>query len=378
MNSLEQFAAEKLSALERRALRRQLQVTSRARHPLVERGEKTLISFSCNDYLSLSVHPAVIEAAVEATRLYGVGAGASRLVTGNHPLYAALEARLAAAKGTEDSMVFGAGYLANSGIIPALIGQADAIFVDELAHACIWAGAKLSAAKTIIFRHNDMAHLAELLAVHRRDHERVMIATDTVFSMDGDLAPVAVLADLAEAHDAWLMTDDAHGLGVVPKPEGAGRVPLQMGTLSKAIGAYGGYICASENVVALLRNRARSFVYTTGLPPGTVAAAIAALDFIAANPGYAARPLALAGRFTAALGLPEATSPIVPLIVGGAAEALNISEQLQAAGFLVTAIRPPTVPEGTARLRFTFTAAHQEDDLDRLAATVKKLLTPRP
>jgi 8-amino-7-oxononanoate synthase len=378
MNSLEQFAAEKLSALERRALRRQLQVTSRARHPLVERGGKTLISFSCNDYLSLSVHPAVIDAAVEATRLYGVGAGASRLVTGNHPLYAALEARLAAAKGTEDAMVFGAGYLANSGIIPALIGQEDAIFVDELAHACIWAGAKLSAAKTIIFRHNDMAHLAELLEAHRRDHERVMIATDTVFSMDGDLAPVAVLADLAETHDAWLMTDDAHGLGVVPKPEGAGRVPLQMGTLSKAIGAYGGYVCASENVVALLRNRARSFVYTTGLPPGTVAAAIAALDFIAANPGYAARPLALARRFTAALGLAEATSPIVPLIVGGAAEALTISEQLQAAGFLVTAIRPPTVPEGTARLRFTFTASHQEDDLDRLAATVKKLLTPRP
>ena len=196
--------------------------------------------------------------------------------------------------------------------------------------------------------------------------------------MDGDLAPVAALADLAETHDAWLMTDDAHGLGVVPKPEGAARVPLQMGTLSKAIGGYGGYLCASENVVALLRNRARSFVYTTGLPPGTVAAAIAALDFIAANPDYTARPLALARRFTAALDLPEAASPIVPLIVGGAPEALKISQQLQEAGFLVTAIRPPTVPEGTARLRFTFTAAHQEADLDRLAATVKGLLTPRP
>jgi 8-amino-7-oxononanoate synthase len=378
MNSLDQFAAGKLNALEQRALRRQLQVTSRAQHPLVERGGKTLLSFSCNDYLSLSVHPAVVEAAMEATRRYGVGAGASRLVTGNHPLYAALEAHLAAAKGTGDAMVFGAGYLANSGLIPALIGKEDAIFVDELAHACIWAGAKLSGARTITFRHNDMAHLAELLAAHRREHGLAMIATDTVFSMDGDLAPVAALADLAEAYDAWLMTDDAHGLGVVPKPEGAGRVPLQMGTLSKAIGGYGGYVCASEPVVALLRNRARSFVYTTGLPPGTVAAAIAALDFIAANPAYAARPLALARRFTAALGLPEATSPIVPLIVGSATEALKISEQLQEAGFLVAAIRPPTVPEGTARLRFTFTAAHQEDDLDRLAATVKKLLTPRP
>jgi 8-amino-7-oxononanoate synthase len=378
MNSLEQFAAGKLSALERSALRRQLQVTSRGQHPLVERGGKTLISFSCNDYLSLSVHPAVVEAAVAATRLHGVGAGASRLVTGNHPLYAVLETRLAAAKGTANAMVFGAGYLANSGIIPALVGKMDVIFVDELAHACIWAGARLSAATTITFRHNDMAHLAELLAAHRRDHERAMIATDTVFSMDGDLAPVAALVELAEAHDAWLMTDDAHGLGVVPKQEGAEHVPLQMGTLSKAIGTYGGYVCASENVVALLRNRARSFVYTTGLPPGTVAAAIAALDFIEANPAYAARPLALARRFTAALDLPDATSPIVPLIVGDAGKALKISEQLQAAGFLVAAIRPPTVPEGTARLRFTFTAAHQEADLDRLAATVKELLTPRP
>jgi len=378
MNSLEDFAAGKLSALEQRALRRELQVTSRAQHPLVERGGQRLISFSCNDYLSLSVHPVVIEAAVAATRRYGVGSGASRLVTGNHPLYAELEARLAAAKGTEDAVVFGAGYLANSGIIPALIGKEDVIFVDELAHACLWAGAKLSAAKTVTVRHNDMAHLAELLVAHRAAHARAMIVTDTVFSMDGDLAPVAALADLAEAHDAWLMTDDAHGLGVLPKPDGAERVPLQMGTLSKAIGGYGGYLCASRNVVGLIRNRARSFVYTTGLPPGTVAAAIAALDLIADNPDYAARPLALARRFTRALDLPEAASPIVPLIVGAAADALDLSKELQAAGFLVTAIRPPTVPEGTARLRFTFTAAHQEADIDRLAATVRRALTPRP
>ncbi len=377
MNSLEDFAAGKLNALEQRALRRELQVTSRTQHPLVERGGQVLLSFSCNDYLSLSVHPAVIEAAVAATRRYGVGSGASRLVTGNHPLYAELETRLATLKGTEDAVVFGAGYLANSGIIPALIGKEDVIFVDELAHACIWAGAKLSAAKTLMFRHNDMAHLAELLAAHRAAHPRAMIATDTVFSMDGDVAPVAALADLAAAHDAWLMTDDAHGLGVLPKPAGAERVPLQMGTLSKAIGGYGGYLCASKNVVALIRNRARSFVYTTGLPPGTVAAAIAALDVIAQNPDYAARPLALARRFARALALPEATSPIVPLIVGTATAALELSKKLQAAGFLITAIRPPTVPEGTARLRFTFTAAHQEADIDRLAATVKALLTPR-
>ena len=191
--------------------------------------------------------------------------------------------------------------------------------------------------------------------------------------MDGDLAPVAELADLADAHDAWLLTDDAHGLGVVPKPPGAHRVPLQMGTLSKAIGGYGGYLCASAQVVALIRNRARSFIYTTGLPPGTVAAAIASLDFIAANPAYAARPLAKAQRFTQALNLPDATSPIVPVIIGEARAALAASKSLEEAGFLVTAIRPPTVPQGTARLRFTFTAAHEDADIDRLAAALKPL-----
>jgi 8-amino-7-oxononanoate synthase len=373
MSSLETFAASKLSALEAKALRRELVATERHENAVVLRGEKRLISFSCNDYLNLSTHPDIIAAAIAATRDYGVGAGASRAVTGNHPLYAELEARLAKAKGTEAAVVFGSGYLANSGIIPALLGPEDVIFVDELAHACIWAGAKLSSAKIVIFPHNDTENLAALLHQHRAQYRHALIATDSVFSMDGDLAPVAALADLADAHDAWLLTDDAHGLGVVPKPPGAHRVPLQMGTLSKAIGCYGGYLCASAQVVALIRNRARSFIYTTGLPPGTVAAAIAALDFIAANPAYAARPLAKAQRFTRALNLGDATSPIVPVIIGEARAALAASKSLEEAGFLVTAIRPPTVPQGTARLRFTFTAAHEDADIDHLAAAVSAL-----
>jgi 8-amino-7-oxononanoate synthase len=373
MSSLETFAASKLSALEAKALRRELVATERHENAVVLRGEKRLISFSCNDYLNLSTHPDIIAAAIAATRDYGVGAGASRAVTGNHPLYAELEARLAKAKGTEAAVVFGSGYLANSGIIPALLGPEDVIFVDELAHACIWAGAKLSSAKIVIFPHNDTENLAALLHQHRARYRHALIATDSVFSMDGDLAPVAALADLADAHDAWLLTDDAHGLGVVPKPPGAHRVPLQMGTLSKAIGGYGGYLCASAQVVALIRNRARSFIYTTGLPPGTVAAAIAVLDFIAANPAYAARPLAKAQRFTRTLNLGDATSPIVPVIIGEARAALAASKFLEEEGFLVTAIRPPTVPQGTARLRFTFTAAHEDADIDRLAAAVSAL-----
>ncbi len=371
MRSLDQFAAGKLAALSARALRRDLAETNRAAAAHVSRAGRPLISFSCNDYLNLSSHPRIIEAALAATKQYGVGAGGSRAVTGNHPLYAGLEARLAARKATEACVVFGSGYLANTGIIPALVDEDDVIFVDSLAHACMWAGAKLAAAKTVTFDHNDMDHLAHLLAQHRHNHRHAMILTETVFSMDGDRAPLADLAALAEQHDAWAMTDDAHGLGVVPPDAAAARIPLQMGTLSKAAGGYGGYLCASADIVALVRNRARSFVYTTGLPPGSVAAASAALDFMDDNPEYCALPLAKAQRFTAALNLPAAQSPIVPVIIGGATSALAASEKLAEQGFLVSAIRPPTVPDGTARLRFTFCAAHTDEDIERLAACVR-------
>ncbi len=377
MGSLDRFAAEKLAALSARALRRELAGSARAPAAKLSRDGRQLISFSCNDYLNLSTHPRVIEAAVAATRQYGAGAGGSRAITGNHPLFAVLEARLAALKNCQACLVFGSGYLANSGIIPALISEPDVIFIDALAHACMWAGAKLAGAKLIVFDHNDMAMLADGLAAQRHKYRHAMILTETVFSMDGDRAPLAEIAALAHAHDAWAMTDDAHGLGVVPPGTTEKKIPLQMGTLSKAVGGYGGYLCASSDVVALVRNRARSFVYTTGLPPGSVAAAIAALDFMAENTEYCARPLQKAQRFCAALGLAPAQSPIVPVIIGGATEAMAASQQLAAAGFLVTAIRPPTVPEGTARLRFTFCAAHEDADIDRLAELVRQNIAVR-
>jgi len=378
MDSLDRFAAAKLAALDRGGLRRALAETTRG-ELYVERDGRRLLSFSCNDYLNLTQHPAIKVAAIAATERHGVGAGASRLVTGNHPLFAELEARLARLKGTEAACAFGSGFLANSGIIPAVIGPDDLVILDELSHACIWAGARLARATVLPYRHNDVGHAEELLRTHRGRHPRALVATDGVFSMDGDLAPLVALGQLARRHDAWLLSDDAHGIGVVGGGRGstfAGEepadVPLQMGTLSKAIGSYGGYLCASRPVIELMHNRARTLVYSTGLPPAAVAAAIATLDLIARDPGYAALPLAKAKAFTRRAGLPEAQSPIVPIVIGSAQAALAASRRLEDEGFLAVAIRPPTVPEGTARLRLAFTAAHPDDAIERLADLVRE------
>ena len=379
--SLDDVARDKLAALERRQLRRQLNVTDRPNSTAATRDGTELVSFSCNDYLGLTHHPEIVAASVEATRRYGAGSGSSRLVNGNHPLYAELERKLAALKGNEDAVVFGSGYLTNLGVIPALVGRSDLILLDDLSHSCLLAGAELSRAEVLQFRHNDMAHLEELLTRERAKHRHCLVLTDGVFSMEGDLAPLRELAALSMSHDAWLMTDDAHGLGVVGDGRGSSfahgepiAVPLQMGTLSKAVGAYGGYLCASHAVCELVRNRARTFVYSTGLPPGAVAAANRALDLIASDHELVRRPLSLARDFTAALGLPLATSPIVSIVQGSAARALAASETLRRAGFLVAAIRPPTVPPGTSRLRVTFSAAHTNAQVAALAAAIRPLL----
>jgi 8-amino-7-oxononanoate synthase len=377
MRSLDEFACRKLAALEDARLRRTPAVTARE-GIYAQRGNRRLMSFSCNDYLNLSQHPAVIKAAIEALKRYGAGAGASRLVTGNHPLYAELEDLLARLKATEAACVFGSGYLANSGIIPALVGPDDLVLIDELSHACIHAGAKLSGAAVQRYRHCDVAHVEALLRAHRNKHPRALLLTDGVFSMDGDLAPLHDLAMLAGRFDAWLLADDAHGLGVVGGGRGSSfanggpaDVPLQMGTLSKAIGAYGGYLCASQPVIDLMRTRARTFIYSTGLPPPVIAAAIAALDVIDREPDYVAKPLRKAKTFARALNLPEPQSAIVPVILGEAEAALQAAHALEEEGFLVVAIRPPTVPQGTARLRFAFTAQHPDTEVERLAASVR-------
>ncbi|MDX1486125.1 MAG: 8-amino-7-oxononanoate synthase [Alphaproteobacteria bacterium] len=379
-DSLDRYARAKLEAIAAANLTRRLTPTARHAGGEVRRGDSRLLSFCDNDYLGLSQHPALKRAAAEATERYGAGAGASRLVTGDNPLYDALEARIAALKGSAAALVFGSGYLANIGIIPTFMGTGDLIVADELVHACMHAGARLSRAEMRLFRHNDADDCARVLAAARAGAGNCLVMTEGVFSMDGDRAPVAELAEIAHAHDAWLLVDDAHALGVINDGRGSGiehgarlAVDLQMGTLSKAVGAYGGYLAASRPVIDLMVNRARSLIYTTALPPGVLAAADTGLELIETDRDLTARPLARARAFTRALGLPEAESAIVPLVLEDEVAALAAAERLAARGFLVTAMRPPTVPEGTSRLRFTFSAIHREDDVAALAKAVAEL-----
>jgi 8-amino-7-oxononanoate synthase len=259
-----------------------------------------------------------------------------------------------------------------------LIGPGDLVLIDELAHSCLWSGARLTRAQVMPFRHNDAAHLASLLHDNRNKHRHALVATEGVFSMDGDVAPLQELAMCAQRSDAWLLVDDAHGVGVLGDGRGSGflhgttpDIPLQVGTLSKALGAYGGYVCGSRAVIELIKNRARSLIYSTALPPSILAAAIAALDIVALEPQRVARPLQKARLFTRNAGLPEAQSAIVPVIIGGAGGALEAAAMLEREGFLVVAIRPPTVPVRTARLRLTFSSEHPDDAVERLATLVR-------
>ncbi|MGH6910852.1 MAG: aminotransferase class I/II-fold pyridoxal phosphate-dependent enzyme [Phenylobacterium sp.] len=382
MDSLTAYSQSRIDGLSAKDLARTLTPTRRLDGVWVERGGRRLISFSCNDYLGLTHHAAVKAAAIAAIEAYGAGAGASRLVTGDHPLLGELEGRLAALKGAEAGCIFGSGYLANLGIIPTFVGPGDLVLVDELAHACIWAGAKLSGAEVLAFRHNDVGDLGGKLASAQARPGRALVATDGVFSMDGDVAPLDAISKVAQAHDAWLLVDDAHGLGVLGGGAGTARlfpearIDLHVGTLSKAIGGYGAYVCATRPAIELIKMRARTLVYTTGLPPASAGAALAALDVIAAEPERVAAPLAKARRFTAALGLPRAQSAVVPIVLGSARTALAAAADLEAQGLLVVAIRPPTVPDGTARLRLAFTAGHPDAAVDRLAEAVRPWLAP--
>lgn len=420
MPSLEKTAQQYLTEAEEAGLLRCLKTTDRLDGVSVIRDGKRLISFSCNDYLGLSHHEKVIAAGVAALQKYGAGAGASRLITGNYPLYDELETKLAKIKGTESAIVFGSGYLANIGTIPALVGRGDLIIADKLVHACLLDGAVLSGAKLMRFAHNDLTKCESLLKANRKKYKNCLIITDHVFSMDGDIAPVDELYELALNYDAWLMTDDAHGLGLSLKGSFAGdfvvgsvldssRTPkyaadlravppknplasdpfkespagilnrsvkkphIQMGTLSKAAGCYGGYVCASAKIIEYLRNKTRSFVYSTGLPPSVTASAIAALDIIMEDKELCEKPLANAQYFTSLLGITEAQSPIVAVILGDEQKVLDLSFRLEHEGFLVSAIRPPTVPKGTARLRFTFSALHNREDIRKLAEIMREL-----
>lgn len=377
MPDLATVLQQSLDNLEQMHLRRTLKPVRRDDAAHIIKGGKKLVSFACNNYLGLTHHPAIKEAALKALEEYGTGSGASRLVSGNILPYRELEERLARIKGTDAALVFGSGYLANVGIIPALIKKEDFILMDEYVHASLIDGILFSGAKWLRFSHNDMGDLEKQLLRHRNRHRHCLIVTDGVFSMDGDIAPLDKISALAKRFDCWTMTDDAHGLGVLAKGHGSRKlfgddvhIDIQMGTLSKAAGAYGGYVCGSHTLIEYLQNTARSLIYSTALPPVVIATGIAALDLILKNPEWCARPLQKATLFTRTLGLPDPESPIVPLILGEAETAVKAALKLEQRGFLVAPIRPPTVPAGTSRLRFAFSAAHEDEDILRMAEVV--------
>jgi len=373
-----QYVTDQLNELRSKGVAPKLRVLEGEQRPVCVFDGQEVINLASNNYLGLTTHKALRKAALDAVKRYGAGAGAVRAIAGTMRLHMELEEQIASFKKVEACVVFQSGFTANAGTVSAVLGKEDLIVSDELNHASIIDGARLSKATIKIFKHKDVPDCERILQEHASFPGKKLIITDGVFSMDGDIAPLPGLAALAQRHDAWLMSDDAHGLGVVGGGRGSNfvaptraDVPLQMGTLSKALGAYGGYLCASAAVVDLIRNRARTVIYSTGLPPAMVAAAIAALDVIEREPAYAALPLAKAKAFARLARLPEPVSPIVPVLLGEAEAALKASRLLEDEGFLVVAIRPPTVPMGTARLRLTFTAQHPDHEVERLAALVR-------
>ena len=370
MPALDSVLQEKLNKISEKGLRRSLAEIYREAPPYVTMGDRRYISFSCNDYLGLSHHPQVVDATIQAAREYGAGAGASRLVTGNHPLYRALESGLAQYKKTEAALVFGSGYLANVGVIPALVAEGDLVIADKLVHACILDGISLSGAKLLRFRHNDIEHCEMLLKQHRDAYRHCLIITETVFSMDGDLAPMDALSSLAQATDSWLMTDDAHGMGVVAP--GHASAMIQMGTFSKAIGTYGGYVCGSQILVDYVLNQSRSMVFTTGLPAPVVAASLASLKLLAEDNTHSQKLMNNVALFCKLAGISPSPSAIIPVVLGEAERAVSASLELMDKGFYVKAIRPPTVPDGTARLRIAMNSRHEEPHIHGLVAALKE------
>ena len=380
--------AEQLQALRARSLDRHLRQIESAQGPIVDLAGKRLINFSSNDYLGLANDPRLREAAIGAINQFGVGAGASRLISGTQPPHLRLESALAKWKGTPAALCFNSGYAAALGTLPALATKSDVVLLDKLCHASLIDGAKLSGATLRIFPHNQVAKLKSHLewAGRERPNARILIVTESVFSMDGDRAPLRDLVELKKYFNALLLLDEAHAIGVIG-PNGRGLaaaenlsddVDVQMGTLSKALGVSGGYICGSGDLIEWLINRARSFIFSTAPPPGLAAAALAALDFISSAEGEDRRRLLwrnidiLRERLSLHSG-----SAIFPWIIGNEQAALELATDLQAEGFFVPAIRYPTVAKGAARLRITVTAVHTAEQICSLCDAIKNLKKQR-
>jgi 8-amino-7-oxononanoate synthase len=370
-------------------LRRALEPLGPRQGAVVEVRGRRLVNLCSNDYLGLAGDPRVMRAAAEAALSEGAGAGASRLVAGDLPIHGRLEAALAGLHRAEAALLFNSGYHANAGVPPVLVGRDDAVFSDELNHASIIDGALLSRATLHRYGHGDAGELETLL--ERSTARRKLVITDAVFSMDGDAAPLAALVDACDRHGAMLYVDEAHAVGVLG-PTGAGlaeqlglkhRVDVEMGTLGKALGAFGAYVAGEGRLRELLLTRARTFVFTTALPPAACGAALAALEIVRTEPERRARLQALIAQLKAGLlargfDVSRVVSPIFPVVLGSEGRALAAAAGLRERGFYVRAIRPPTVPRGTSRLRVALTAGHEPAQLDAFLGALDEVLAGLP
>jgi len=387
--SVSQVAGEVLGAIHARGTYRRMRTLDGAQAPRMRVDGREVLVFAGSNYLDLAHHPEVVEAAARAARDVGCAAGGSRLITGNLALHEALEAELADFLGTESALVFNTGYMANLGVIPSLVGEGDALVSDELNHASIVDGARLSQAHLRVFPHGDLTALEHALRGAADNGRRVLLAVDGVYSMDGDVAPLVQMVELAQRHGAMVLVDDAHGTGALGAggrgaPEHAGvrqGIDVYVGTLGKSLGSFGAFVAGSQRLRELLVNTARSFIFSCALAPPQIEAARAALRVVAREPwrrwqlqaaaATLRRRLAAAGISTA----PSATH-IVPVVIGDNADTMALCEALLARGFYAQGIRHPSVPRGTARLRITPVATHTEEELHALADAVIELASP--
>lgn len=374
----------RLDDLARQSLLRSHRIVAGPTGTTVRLGDELLLSFCSNDYLGLANHPALAAAMAEGARRHGVGAGSSALVTGHMEVHEALADALARFVGLPRALLFSTGYMANIGAITALAGRGDAIFSDALNHASLIDGCRLSGATVHVYPHADCAALERLLAAAPAGNRFVI--TDAVFSMDGDIAPLPQLIDLCERHDAWLIVDDAHGFGILGR-EGRGSLDqfglaseriVYVGTLGKAAGVFGAFVAGEDDVIEWMLQKARTHIFTTALPPAVAEAVLTSLELIAAGDERRAHLVRLVEQLrTGVAGLPwtlsPSSTPVQPLIVGENEAVLALSDALRARGILVPAIRPPTVPAGSARLRISLSAAHTADDIDALVHALRDI-----
>ncbi|HEV3228602.1 MAG TPA: 8-amino-7-oxononanoate synthase [Solirubrobacteraceae bacterium] len=374
---------QRLQELRQRGLYRRMRMVSGPQGPRVLLDGKPVLLLCSNNYLGLADHPRVRQAAADAAMRWGVGAGASRLVSGNMTVHRRLEERLADFEGTEASVLFGSGYLANIGMIPALAGEGDVVFSDRLNHASIVDGCRLARAETFVYEHCDTEHLA--WGLRQAQDRAALIVTDSVFSMDGDVAPLAEIVDLAHHYGARIMVDEAHATGALgPGGRGAiaeaaleGEVDVVVGTLGKALGSYGAYVCCDSALAHYVVNRARSLIFSTAPPPPAIAGALAALELLEEQPRRVDRLRANADCLRGELAregfqVSGSSTQIVPLVVGDADSAMRLCEAAIEEGVFAQAIRPPTVPEGTSRLRLAVMASHSRTELRQAAGALSR------